>query len=107
MQHIANRSARRRSHHANPSRESRQAPLALQGKEPFGSKLHFQALELSLERADAGLLHVLDNELIIAARLIKRDTAAGQDLLTCLGCEAQSRVLEPKHCATQLRIAIF
>src|SRR5262249_13807642 len=107
MQHITDRSSRGRCHHADAPRKSREAPLSLEGKKPLGGQLHLQALELALQRADASLLHVLDNELIVAARLVQGDASAGQNLLTRLGREAETRVLEPEHRAAQLRIAVF
>ena len=44
-------------------------------KQSLGGELRLQPLELALQRADAGFLHVLDDELVFAARLVQADAA--------------------------------
>src|SRR5213080_456438 len=70
-------------------------------------RLRFQALELALERADARLLQVLDDELVLAPRLVDADAAANQHLRAGTGREADERVLRPEHRAAQLRVPVL
>src|SRR5690242_14239446 len=104
MQHIANGGTRRRGHDTNAPRESWQAPLALESEQPLHGQFHLEALELPLECPDTGLLHVLDDELVITARLVKGNASACQDLLARLGRKSQRRIFEPEHRATHLRV---
>ena len=50
---------------------------------------------------------MLDDELVVAAGLVKADAAAGEHLLARLRRKAQCRVFEPEHRAAQLGVAVF
>ena len=52
---------------------ARQRALALGGEQPFRRELGLELLELALERAFARFLHVLDDQLVFAARLVQAD----------------------------------
>src|SRR4029077_4487890 len=96
-----------RGDHADTLRKARQASLALERKQTFGRQVRLQALELALERADARLLQVLDDELVLAPRLVDADAAADQHLRAAAGREADQRVLHPEHGAAQLRVPVL
>ncbi len=107
VQDVAQRGSRWRGDHADTPRKARQAAFALERKQTLGRELRFQALELAPQRADARLLQVLDDELVLAPRLVDADAAADQHLRAGAGREADQRVLHPEHGAAQLRVPVL
>ena len=81
VQDVANRRTGGRGDHADAPRKRRQRPLALGGEQAFGGQLGAQFLELPLQGAEARVLHVIDDELVFAARLVQSDARAYQHLL--------------------------
>ncbi len=96
-----------RGDHANAARNLRQRALAFRGKQTFGGQLGLELLELPLERAEAGFLEMLDDQLKIATRLVQADTGPRQDLLPVARPERDTGVARLPHRATHLRRAIL
>ena len=76
-QYVVNGRAGGRGDHADAARHRGQRPLALGGEQSFGGELGLELLELALERAFAGFLEVLDQQLVFAARLVQTRRARG------------------------------
>src|ERR1700730_3966605 len=107
MQDVAQCGPGWRSDHADTLWKPRQTSLALERKQTFGCQLRFQALELAPQRADTRLLEVLDDDLVLPARLVPADAPAAQPLRAGAGREADERVLHPEHGAAQLRVPVL
>ncbi len=107
MQNVPERRSRRGGHYSDASWKSRQAALPLEREETLGSEFRLEALELALEGTDAGFLQVLDDELIVATRLINAYAATRQNLLPGLRREPHTHIPLAKHRATELRVPIF
>ena len=84
-----------------------QRPFALHGEQAFGGKLCAQFLELALERAEARILHVVDDELVFAARLVQPDAGADQHLLAVPGGECAQHIALAEHGAAHLGAGIL
>src|ERR1700719_2187169 len=96
-----------RGDHADALRKARQTSLALERKQTFGREPRFQAIELAPQRADTRLLQVLDDELVLAPRLVHADAAADQHLRAGARGEADEGVLHPEHGTAQLRVPVL
>src|ERR1700730_5996370 len=96
-----------RGDHADTLWKPRQTSFALERKHTFGRQLGFQALELAPQRADTRLLQVLDDELVLAPRLVHADAAADQHLRAGARREADEGVLHPEHGTAQLRVPVL
>src|SRR6202163_550722 len=107
MQNVAQCGPGWRGDHADTLWKPRQTSFALDRKQTFRCQLRFQALELAPQRADTRLLQVLDDELVLPARLVHADAAADQHLRAGAGREADERVLHPEHGAAQLRVPVL
>ena len=84
-----------------------QGTLVFEREESFGGKLDLEHFELASERTDARFFEVFDDELVVAARLIDADAAAGEDMLAHARRESDGDISLSKHCAADLRIAIL
>ena len=93
-----------RGDHADAARHRRQRPLALGGKQSFGGEPGLELLELALERAFAGFLEVLDEQLVFAARLVEPDARARQHRHAVLRPEPHRRIPLAPHRAAHLRL---
>ncbi len=102
-QYVVDGRARGRGDHADAPRHGRQRPLALGGKQSFGGEPGLELLEFALERAFAGFLEVLDEQLVFAARLVEPDARADQDRHSILRPEAHLRISLAPHGAADLR----
>ncbi len=78
------------------------ATLALGREQPFGGEFGAQLLELPLQGAEAGVLHVIDDELVFAARLVQADTRPHQHFLAVPGSEGTQHISLPEHGAAHL-----
>ena len=107
VQDVSNRSAGRRGDHADSAGEAGQAALELGVEEALAGQLRLEALELLPQGPDAGLLHVLGDELEFPARLIEADSAAREHFLAIARGEANAAVLAAKHGGAQLRVAVL
>ena len=96
-EHVADRGATGRSHDANTAREARQRSLARRIEQAFRREPRLQKLELAPERAFAGFLEMLDDELKLAARFIQRDAPACDDVHAVGRLEAQPRAARLEH----------
>src|SRR5947208_9925016 len=70
-------------------RETRQTALALEREQTLGRELGLEPLELASQRTDTGLLQMLDDELILTARLVHADAARSEERR--VGKECRSR----------------
>ena len=66
------------------ARQRGQGSLARLVEQAFGGELLLQHLELAPQRALAGRLQLLDDQLVVAARLVQADPAVGQHLVAVL-----------------------
>jgi hypothetical protein len=79
----------------------------LESEQSLCGKLDLELFELAPESADARLFQVLDDELIVAARLVHADTAASEHQLAGARRESGGDISLPEHGAADLRIAIL
>ena len=86
------RSAGRRGHETDASRQKRDLALAVIFEETFEAKPLLELVEMELKLADSGWLQVLANQLVGATRLVDTDAARDNHLLP---------VLEPKPQASR------
>ena len=66
-----------------------QRALALLGEQALGGELALALLEQRHQRADAGRLQLVDDDLVFGRAGIGGDAAGGDDLHALLGLEAQ------------------
>jgi hypothetical protein len=74
---------------------------------PLRGQPRLEFLEGTLERAQARILDVIDEQLVVAARLVETDSPARDDTLPIARLEAREHVALSEHRAAQLRIAIL
>ena len=74
---------------------------------PSAASLGAQFLELTLQGAEAGVLHVIDDELEFAARLVQPDAGPHQHLLTVARGERTQHISLPEHRAAHLGGGVF
>ena len=107
MQDVADRRSGGRSDHPDTARKRRQRAFAFGCEQSFRGQFGAQFLELPLQGAEACILHVVDDELVFAARLIQSDTRPYQHLLAVARGEGAQHVSLPKHAAAHLRPGVF
>ncbi len=107
MQDVANRGAGGGGDHADSLRDHGQRALALRRKQSFRREFCRQFLELTLKSAEPGIFHVIDDQLIFAARLIEPDARAHQHLLAIPRREGTQHISLPEHAAAYLRGRVF
>src|SRR6185295_9581620 len=93
---IAYRGARRRRHYADRTRHSRQQTFALDREQSVSRQALFQLLESELLRARAHRLHMLDYELIFAARVVNRKPASRDHVQAIFWYEPNHPILHPE-----------
>ncbi len=103
---VAQRSARRRGHHAHDGRAGWDRPLARLVKQAFGFKARFELFEAQVKQADARVFDGIDVQLVVAARLIEAQPSVGYH------CHAIAQwghrgVLRAKEHALELSCLIF
>ena len=76
MQDVVHRSAAGRGDDADALRQRGQRALTLSGKQAFRRQPGGQLLEAALQRAFTGVLHVIDDQLVLAPRLVESDACA-------------------------------
>ena len=103
MQDVAHRGAGGRGDDADALGQAGQGPLALNGKQAFRGKFCAQFLELPLQRTQAGVFHVIDDELVLAAGLVQPDPGPHQHLLAVPRGEGTQHISLPEHRAANLR----
>ncbi len=96
-----------RGDHADAPRQQRQRALALRGEQTFRRELCGQFLELALQSPESRVFHVIDDELVLAARLIQADASAHQHLLPILGRKGTQHISLAEHAAAHLRGGIL
>ena len=78
------------------------APLVTEDGRSFGV-----TLIRPLQGAFAGLLHLVGDQLVLAARLVQRDIGADQHLLPVLRTERHAAVAVAEHRAAHLGVIVF
>ncbi len=108
MQDVADRRAGGRGDDADALREAWAgdacAPAA---NRPSAVEFCAQFLELPLQGPQPGILHVIDDELIFAARLVEPDAGTHQHFLAVPRSEGAQHISLPEHGAAHLRGGIF
>src|SRR5882724_2633588 len=107
VQYVPKGGPSRRGDYTNTPRETRQAALVLEREQALSCEFCLEAFELPLEGTDTRFFQVLDDELILAARLVETQPAAREDVLPGLRGESHSHISLAKHRAAQLCIPIF
>src|SRR5262249_5982085 len=90
FQQVLYRRAGGARHDADDPRERRDRALAFLIEETFRGKLAFELLERDRQRAGAQRLHAVDDELVLATRLVDRDPAGRHDARAVLRHERQA-----------------
>ena len=104
---VADHRAGGRTDDADALRMRRQRYLALGTEQAFGAEFFLQCIEGQAQRAIAGRLHGVEDQLVIAAPLEQRDLAAHLDRQAVLQCLAHPRRVLPEQCATHLGAAVL
>jgi len=104
---VVQRGAGGRRDHAEVRREPRQCTLALGSEQAFGREPLAQQLERALQRARAGGLEFLDDELVFAACRVQAHGAAHQHAVAVRGSQARAQVAVAEHRAAHLRVAVL
>ena len=107
MQNVADRGAGGRGDDADAPGKARQRALAFRGEQTFRCEFRAQLLELPLQGSEAGVFHVIDDELVLAARLVQPDAGPYQHLLAIPRREGTQHISLPEHGAANLRGGIF
>src|SRR5262249_43285019 len=81
--------------------------FAFFGEHALGGELRFQHLEALLQRAGAGKLHVIDDQLVRAALLVNREPAAHDDLLAVSRLKRDAALAALETAAADLPGVIF
>ncbi len=76
-------------------------------EQAFGREPPFQLFEPAAQHAFAGFLHVVDDELILAASLVNARAGADEDLLTVRELEAEAARGHAEHRAAHLRLGVL
>src|SRR5262245_66586348 len=87
MKDIADHRACRRGHHADDTGQKREELLARFVKQSLGGELLFALLEELHQRANAGGLQLVDDDLIAGTTWIGRQPASDDNLKPLLGIE--------------------
>ncbi len=103
VQDIAYRGAGGRSNDADAPRKLRERLLVLDIEQAFRGELRLQDLEFAPKSAFACFLYVVEDELIVAALLVKAHAPASLDVHSILGREAGEQIPLPEHGAADLR----
>jgi hypothetical protein len=106
-QDVAQGGARGGSDHPDARRSRGQALLALDGKQSFRAEARAQLFVGELQVASPRILQLLDQQLVIAARLVEADSPARHHQLAFARCEWREGIALAKHSAAQLRVAIL
>src|SRR5262245_64125714 len=92
MEDIADHRAGRRSHHTDDPGQKRKELLARFVKQSLGGELLFSLLEELHQRANAGGLQPVDDDLIAGTTWIGRQAASDDDLEPLLGLDAHAAI---------------
>src|SRR5690606_2663397 len=103
VEDVADGGARRRSDDTDAARKPGQRALVLGVEQSFRGKLRLQDLELAAQSPFAGFLDVIQDELIVAPRLVQAHATACLDVHPVFGREARQQVSLPEHGAANLR----
>ena len=104
---IAHGGAGRRGDDADTPWQGRQCLFRLRREQAFRVQFAFEFLEGALQRTVAGFLHVLHDELVIAARFVQADPGAHQHLHAFLRPEAQRPAAVAKQGPADLGVGIL
>jgi hypothetical protein len=89
------------------ARGGRQWPLALGCEQPLGREARLERLERALQATESGILEMLDQQLIVAARLVQTNSALSEHQLTLAQRELGLGVARAEHRTAQLRITVL
>src|SRR5690606_24238797 len=103
VQDVAHRRARGGGDDADALRHAWQRALALGGEQALGGEPGLELLEPASQRAFAGFLEMIDDELVFTARLIEADAPARLHVHAVLGRESDEAVALTEHGAAHLR----
>ena len=106
-QHVAHRGARGRGQHREAAHEGGQGALALGLEQAFGGQLLFQFFERAAQRAFAGFLQRIQDQLVVAARLVQREAAAREHAQAFARDEVQPLALRLEQGAAHLGARIL
>src|SRR6202022_1997497 len=87
--------------------KARQRALAVRGEKALLLKFRAQFLELPFQGPETCVLHVIDDELVLAARLVQPDAGPNQHFLTIPRREGAQHIPLPEHGAANLRGGVF
>jgi hypothetical protein len=76
-------------------------------EQAFGGQPCLELVERALQRADAGILEQLDQQLVVAARFVQAHTAEGLHQLALARREACQAIALAEHGAAHLRVAVL
>ncbi len=107
MKNVMHGGASRGGDNAETARPSGQWLFMSGIKKSFELKLFLQQLKLPLKVTSARRLHMLNDQLIVAAPLIQTHLAAHQHFLTRLGLKAHQHIAVAEHGAAHLGAAVF
>jgi len=88
-------------------RAYRQRLLALGIKQTFGIELLLELFEGQLQLPETEWFHDVDDELILAARLVYADPPLADHLQTIFGSKPQSTLLDAKQDRPNLAVFVF
>ena len=106
-QHVADRGSGRGRNNTDLSREQGEGTLADGLEQPFAAQFLLELLKSQLEGAEPHRHHVIRQDLIIAARLIKTDAPPDQHLEAVFGLELQIAVGVPEARRLDLGLVVF
>ncbi len=86
---------------------ARQLALARRVEQALGLQAGAQLLVLAREQAFARVLQHLDDELVVAPRLVQADAAARHELLAVLRTKPHRHVPGAEHRAPDLRVTVL
>ncbi len=106
-QHVADRGAGGRRDQRDAARVYRRGLLARRIEQALGGEARLQLFEAAHQFADAGVLEMLDDELVPALRLVERRLRPDQNLLPVLRLEGDAAVGVAEHGRTDLRLVVL
>ena len=104
---VADHRAGGRADNTNTFRVRWQGDFGLGGEQPLGAELFFQRFEGQAQRAIAGRLDGIENQLVVAAPFKQRDFAAHLDRQSITQRLAHLCSVLPEQRAAHLSLAIF
>ena len=107
MQDVADCSTARGGDDANSPRQGRRLAPSGRVEQALGGQPRAQLLEFFLQRTAARHLQALDNQLVVAARLVQTDSAEADHLVAVVGPEVQPALALAEEGAAQLGAGVL